>query len=81
MLFCSCIFQSFYLPRLEKRELILVLFVRLLRFALIWFCPFSLSLFICDGLRLVIVALSGHFLYLFLFWQFVILVLLLVDPV
>ena len=44
------------LPRLGKRELILVLFGRLFDFASL-FCLFSLPLGVWDGLRLVIVAL------------------------
>ena len=34
-------------------------------FALVWFCLFPLSLGVWEGLRLVIVALPGHFSYLF----------------
>ena len=52
------------LPRLGKRELILVLFVRLFVFCLFGFV-FSLPHRVWDGLRLVIVALPGHFSYLF----------------
>ena len=48
------------LPRLGKRELILVLFVRLLDL-----CLFPLPLGVWDGLRFVIVALPGLFSYLF----------------
>ena len=40
------------------------------RFALVWFCLFPLPLRVCDGLRLVIVTLPGHFSYLFLFFFF-----------
>ena len=37
---------AFRLPRLEKRELILVLAFRtFIRFALVWFCLYPLSLF------------------------------------
>ena len=52
------------LPRLGKRDLILVLYVRLfdLRF---WFCLFPLSFGVWEGLRIVIVALPGLFSYLF----------------
>ena len=35
------------------------------RFALVWFCLFSLPLGVWEGLRFVIVALSGLFSYLF----------------
>ena len=37
------------------------------RFALVWFCLFPLSLGVCKGLRFVIVALPGLFSYLFLY--------------
>ena len=53
------------LPRLGKRELILVLFVSFFRFALVWFCQFPLPLGVRDGLWLVIVALPRLFSYLF----------------
>ena len=35
------------------------------RFALVWFCLVALPLGVCEGLRLVIVALPGLFCYLF----------------
>ena len=35
------------------------------RFALVWFCLFPLPLCVWEGLWLVIVALLGHFSYLF----------------
>ena len=35
------------------------------RFALVWFCLFPLPLHVCEGLRLMIVALPGLFSYLF----------------
>ena len=35
------------------------------RFALVWFCPFPLPFDVWEGLRLLIVALSGIFAYLF----------------
>ena len=63
MLFCSCVFQSCEhcgLPRLGKRELILVLFVRLFDLRL-----FGFVCFLLEGLRVVIVALPGLFSYLF----------------
>ena len=37
------------------------------RFVLVTICRFSLPLYVWEGLRFVIVALSGHFSYLF--WQ------------
>ena len=52
------------LPRLEKRELILVLFVRLFGLCL-FSCRFPLPLGVWEGLRFVIVALPGLFSYLF----------------
>ena len=54
-----------FLPRLGKRELILVLFVRLFDLRLFGFCLFPLSLGVWVGLRLVIVVLPGLFSYLF----------------
>ena len=64
------------LPRLGKRKLILVLFVRLIdlnlsafrtfvRFVLVWFCRFPLLFGVWEGLRFVTVALPGLFFYLF----------------
>ena len=48
---------AFRLPRLGKRELILVLFVSV-RFAIAWFCLFPLPLRVWDGLRFMTVAFS-----------------------
>ena len=53
------------LPRLGKRELILVLSDR---FVLVWICRFPLPLGVWEGLRFVIVALPGLFSYLFFFY-------------
>ena len=53
------------LPRLGKRELILVLFSTFVRFVLVWICRFPLPLGVWEGLRFVIVALPGLFYYLF----------------
>ena len=39
------------------------------RFALVWFCPLPLPLGVWEGLRFVIVALSGLFSYLFFMVQ------------
>ena len=64
---CSCVFSvllALRLPRMGKRELILVLFVRLLEFVLVWICRFPLPLGVWEGLRFVIVALPGLFSYL-----------------
>ena len=68
MLFCSCVFSVLSvlrLPRLGKRDLILVLSVCLFDFRLFWFCLFPLPLGVWEGLRLVIGALPGLFSYLF----------------
>ena len=57
VLVCSCVFLvllALRLPRLGKRKLILVLFVRL--FDLCWF---TLPLDVWEGLRFVIVAFPG----------------------
>ena len=60
---CFSVLLALRLPRLGKRELILVLFV--VRFVLVWICRFTLPLGIWEGLRFVIVALPGLFSYLF----------------
>ena len=52
------------LPRLGKRELILVLSYICL-FPLVWFCLFHLPLRVWEGLRFVIVALPGLFYHYF----------------
>ena len=67
---CFSVLLALRLPRLGKRELILVLFVRFLRFVLVWICRFSLPLGVWEGLRFVIVALTGLFSYLFFFFFF-----------
>ena len=62
VLFRSCVSSvllALRLPRLGKRELILVPFVRLFDFALVWFCLFPLPRDVWEGLRLVIMALPG----------------------
>ena len=53
------------LPGLAKKELILVLFVRLFYLRLFGFCRFPLPLGVCEGLRFAIVALPGLFSYLY----------------
>ena len=63
---CFSVLLLLWLPRLGKRELILVLFVRFFRFVLVWICRFPLPLGVWEGLRFVIVALPGLFSYLFL---------------
>ena len=52
------------LPRLGKRELILMLFVRLFDLCLFGFVGF---LFLWEGVRFVILALPGLFFYLFFY--------------
>ena len=54
------------LPRLGKRELILVLFVHLIDFYLFGICRFPLPLGVWEGRRFVIVLLPGLFSYLVL---------------
>ena len=56
---CFSVLLALRSPRLGKRELILVLFVRLFDLRLSGFVCF------CEGLRFVIVALPGIFSYLF----------------
>ena len=60
---CFSVLLALRLPCLGKRELIF--FRKLARFALVWFCLFSLPLGVWEGLRFVIVALPGLFSYLF----------------
>ena len=60
ILFLFSVLLALRWPRLGKRELILVLFVR---FVLVWFCRFALPLGVWEGLRFVIVALPGLFSY------------------
>ena len=62
---CFSVLLVLRLPRLGKRELILVLFVRFVWFVLVWVCRFPLPLGVWEGLRFVIVALPGLFSYLF----------------
>ena len=59
---CFSVLLVLRLPRLGKRELILVLFVRLFGLCLFRFVGFF---FLREGLRFVIVALPGRFSYLF----------------
>ena len=63
---CFSVLLALRLPRLGKRELILVLFERLFDFCLFGFCRFPLPLSVWEGLRFVIVALPGLFSYHFL---------------
>ena len=61
---CSSVLLALQLPRLGKRELILVLFVRLFDLCLFGFVGFPLPLGAWEGLRFVIVSLPGLFSYL-----------------
>ena len=62
---CFSVLLVLRLPRLGKRELILVLFVRLFALCLFGFVGFLFLLGVWEGLRFVIVALSGLFLTFF----------------
>ena len=67
---CHCVLVFFSpfslrLPRLGKRELNLVLFVRLFGLCLFRFVGFLFRLGVWEGLRFVIVALPGLFSYPF----------------
>ena len=68
--FCFSVLLALRLPRLGKRELILVLFVGLLDLPLFGFCLFSLPLGVCEGLRFVIVAHPGFFSYFLLYHSY-----------
>ena len=48
----------------------LIAFGTFVRFALVWFCPFSLPLGVWEELRFVIMALPGLFSYFFLKYLF-----------
>ena len=63
---CFSVLLVLRLPRLGKRELILVLFVRLFGLCLFRFVGFTLPLGVWEGLWFVIVALPGLFSYFFL---------------
>ena len=67
MIFCSCVFSPFSIaiPSLGEGRANLSAFRTFVRFALVWFCLFSLALGVWEGLRLVIVLLPGLFSYLF----------------
>ena len=66
---CFSVLLVLRLPRLGKRELILVLFVRLFDLCLFGFVGF-LFLGVWEGLRFVIVALPGLFSDLFLAFSY-----------
>ena len=63
---CFSVLLALRLPRLGKRELILVLFVRLFDLCLFGFVGFSPPLGVWEGLRFVVVALPGLLSYPFL---------------
>ena len=67
---CFSVLLVLRLPRLGKRELILVLFVRLFDLCLFGFVGFLFLLGSGKGLRFVIVALPRLFFYLFFFFFF-----------
>ena len=58
----------------------LSVFRTFVRFALVWFCLFSLPVGVSEGLRLVIVALPGLFSYLFRVWYLLCYYLVLASP-
>ena len=60
---CFSVLLALRLPRLGKRELILVLFVCLIDLCLFGFVGFPIDVW--EGLQFVIVALPGLFSYLF----------------
>ena len=62
---CFSVLLALRLPRLGKRERILVLFVHLFDLCLFGFCLFPLPLGVWEGLRFVIVALPELFSYPF----------------
>ena len=62
---CFSVLLVLRIPRLGKRELILVLFVRLFDLCLFGFIGFLFLLGVWEGLRFLIVALPGLFAYLF----------------
>ena len=64
---CFSVLLALRLPRLGKRELILVLFIRLFDLCLFGFVDFLFHLVSGKGLRFVIVALP--FFLLFVFFQ------------
>ena len=69
MLFCYCVFQSFFSPfsiaitSLGEERANLSAFRTFVRFALVWFCLFTLSLGVWEGLGFVTVAFPGLLSY------------------
>ena len=72
---CVILFLCFFSPfciaitTLGEERANLSVFRTFVRFALVWFCLFSLPLGDLEGLRFVIVALPGVFSYLFFFYS------------
>ena len=64
LFFCFSVLLALRLPRLGKIELICA-FCTFVQFVLVWFYPLPLPLSVWEGLRFVIVALSGLFSFLF----------------
>ena len=62
----SCVFSPFSIAitSLGEERANLSAFRTFVRFVLVWICRFSLPLRVWEGLRFVIVALSGLFSYL-----------------
>ena len=56
---------SIAITSLEEERANLSVFRTFVQFMLVWICRFPLPLGVCEGLRFVIVALSGLFSYLF----------------
>ena len=61
--FFFCVFSPFSIAvtSLGEERANLCVFRAFVRFALVWFCLFPPPFDVCEGLRLVIVALPGHF--------------------
>ena len=73
LLLCFSVLLVLRLPRLGKRELILVLFVRLFDLCLFGIFGFLFLLVVSEGLRFVIMALLDFFLTFFfqlIYWVF-----------
>ena len=66
---CFSVLLALRLPRLGKRDLILVHFRTFVRFVLVWICRFPLPLGVWEGLQFVIVALPGLFSYHLFFYS------------
>ena len=68
VLFCSCVFQSFNIAitSLVEKKANISAFCTFVRFALVWFCLFSLTFGVWEGLWLLIVSLPGLFFLPFL---------------